>query len=102
MTWNESEINILIKERRKRNDEYWTLLGNDRTSFWNSIAEKINLEYQTVYTGKQCKDKFQNLVRDYVVRKNLQKLKTYFYKVNIFKLTIFMILQFYIRILKIS
>ena len=95
MAWNESEINILIKERRKRNEEYWTLPGNDRTSFWNSIAEKINLEYQTNFTGKQCKDKFQNLVRDYVVRKNLQKLKTDFYKVDIFRLTIFMILQFY-------
>jgi hypothetical protein len=95
MTWNESEISILINERRKRNEEYWTLPGNDRTSFWNSIAEKINLEHQTSLTGKQCKDKFQNLVRDYKVRSNLQKLKTDFYKVNIFRFTIFMILQFY-------
>ena len=80
MGWNEYQIDILIKERRKRNDEYWTFPGNDRTSFWNSIAETINLGHQTTFTGKQCRDKFQNLVRDHMVRKTLQKLRLIFTK----------------------
>lgn len=71
MVWNDHEVRILINERRNRNEEYWTGAGRDRTSFWNSIAEKINIEFQTSYSGKNCRDKFQNLVRDYTVRKNL-------------------------------
>jgi hypothetical protein len=68
MTWNDYQINILIHERRERNEEYWTLAGNKRNDFWTSIAAKINLEYQSDFTYLQCKEKFQNLVRDYKVK----------------------------------
>jgi len=75
MVWNESEISILINERKLRNEEYWLTPGRDRTAFWDSIAAKINIEYQTAYTSKQCQEKFQNLVRDYTVRENLIFIK---------------------------
>lgn len=71
MVWNEGEIKILIDERRSRNEEYWLTPGRDRVSFWTSIAAKINIEYQSSYTAKQCSEKFQNLVRDYTVREIL-------------------------------
>ena len=70
MTWNDHQTVILISERKSRNEEYWSLPGNDKISFWASIASKINLEFRSTFTSKQCKDKFQNLVRDYRVREN--------------------------------
>ena len=68
MTWNNPETALLIQQRKMRNEEYWSLPGNDRTSFWTSMASKINLEFQSNYTSKKCKEKFQNLVCEYKVR----------------------------------
>lgn len=68
MSWNDHQTLILISERKTRNEEYWSLPGNDKTSFWQSIASKINLEFRSSFTSKQCKDKFQNLVREFRVR----------------------------------
>ena len=70
MPWNDHQTILLIAERRLRNEEYWSLPGNDKTSFWTSVASKINMEFQSTFTFKQCKDKFQNLVREYRVREN--------------------------------
>ena len=75
MTWNEMQIEILIKERRNRNEEFWSTLSTDRVPFWDSIASKINIRFQSTLTGKQCREKFQNLVRETTVRKKLQKLE---------------------------
>ncbi|CAG8635726.1 10342_t:CDS:2, partial [Paraglomus brasilianum] len=36
-----------------------------RVDFWNSIANTINQRFGTTYTGQQCNNRFQNLVRDY-------------------------------------
>jgi len=68
MTWNDYQIEILIRERRERNEEYWSLAGNSRVDFWKSIAVKINLDHQSAFTYLQCKEKFQNLIRDYKVK----------------------------------
>ena len=68
MTWNDFQIEILICERRERNEEYWSLSGNSRNDFWRSIASKINLQHQSEFTYSQCKEKFQNLIRDYKVK----------------------------------
>lgn len=70
MTWNDHETDLLIRERRERNEEYWSIAGNDKTAFWDSVAAKINLEFSSTYTSKQCKDKFQNLVRNHRVSEN--------------------------------
>lgn len=70
MVWNDPQTNLLIHEQKSRNEEYWALSGNDKTSFWTSVASKINMEFQSAFTSKQCKEKFQNLVREYRVREN--------------------------------
>ena len=70
MTWNDPQTMLLIHERKTRNEEYWALPGNDKTSFWTNVASKINMEFQSTFTYKQCKEKFQNLVREYKVREN--------------------------------
>ena len=72
--WNEYETNLLINERKERNNEYWSTPGVDKTPFWNSVAAKINIKFQSLYTGKQCKEKFQNLVREHAVSEKLQKI----------------------------
>lgn len=68
MVWNSYQIRMLIDERRARNEEYWTIAGNSRVSFWENIASKINLQFQASFTGAQCKEKFQNLIREHMVR----------------------------------
>ena len=68
MVWNSYQIRILIDERRARNEEYWSIAGNSRVSFWENIASKINLQFQSSFTGAQCKEKFQNLIREHMVR----------------------------------
>ncbi|KAF0473304.1 hypothetical protein F8M41_024897 [Gigaspora margarita] len=62
--WTDSQIRILIDERRNRNDEYHNF-GRNRIRFWDSIATRINQEHNTSFNGYQCKEKFMNLVRDY-------------------------------------
>ncbi|RIB20441.1 hypothetical protein C2G38_2244572 [Gigaspora rosea] len=62
--WTDSQIRILIDERRNRNDEYHNF-GRNRIRFWDSIATRINQEHNTSFNGYQCKEKFINLVWDY-------------------------------------
>jgi len=65
--WTDDHLRLLIDERKNRNAEYHNIPGNSRTDFWDNVANKINQEFNTKYTGVQCKGKFQNLVRDYTV-----------------------------------
>ena len=53
--WTEKQIELLIKERKENN-----VLYHDLT---------INLEFGMNYSGKQCNEKFQSLVRAYKVSK---------------------------------
>ncbi|GES90937.1 hypothetical protein GLOIN_2v1874283 [Rhizophagus clarus] len=62
--WNDPEIRLLIQERRNRNEEYWNIAGCSKVSFWMSVASKINSNFRSTYTAEQCKEKFQNLVRE--------------------------------------
>ena len=64
--WTDTQIRILIDERRNRNEEYHNF-GRNRIGFWVSIATKINQGHNTSFNGHQCKEKFSNLVRDYNV-----------------------------------
>ncbi|CAH1769952.1 303_t:CDS:2, partial [Entrophospora sp. SA101] len=45
--------------------KYYNIPGSSRVDFWNSIAITINQRFGTTYTGQQCNNRFQNLVRDY-------------------------------------
>lgn len=67
--WNDIETKFLIEERRNRNIEYWSIAGCSKVSFWTSVAGKINANFRTIFTAEQCKEKFQNLVRENKVRK---------------------------------
>ncbi|CAG8844695.1 13638_t:CDS:2, partial [Gigaspora margarita] len=52
-------------ERKNRNAEYHDIVGSSRVDFWNSIANKMNERFRTIYTGYQCKDKLRNLVNSH-------------------------------------
>ena len=39
--------------------------------FWQEVADRINLRFETSYTGHQAKSKFQDIVRDCKVIKNI-------------------------------
>jgi Myb/SANT-like DNA-binding domain len=60
--WNDLEERLLINERKNRNAEYHALKnGQPKQAFWDNIAQKINHQRKTTFTGKQCHNKFLNL-----------------------------------------
>ena len=65
--WTDDQLRLLIDERKTKNTEYHNIPGSSRVDFWNSIAKTINQLFGTTYTGQQCNNRFQNLVRDYNV-----------------------------------
>ncbi|CAG8731475.1 15403_t:CDS:2 [Cetraspora pellucida] len=62
--WEDAHVRLLVDERKNRNDEFH-LIRKKKAPFWNSVAEKINNKFNTTYTGKQCTEKFSQLVREF-------------------------------------
>ena len=71
--WNDAEVQLLINERRSRNEEYWFNLGRSKLPFWKEVADKIKEEFNTDVTAVQCQAKFKGMVKDYKVSKILIK-----------------------------
>lgn len=67
--WTDLQLKALIKERKDNNTWYHDLVGTGKMDFWRGVASRMNLEFGTHYTDKQCREKFQNLVRCYRVSK---------------------------------
>jgi hypothetical protein len=67
--WADYHVEVLIRERKENNAQYHDLIGTGKMNFWKGVASKINLEFGTNYSGKQCSEKFQSLVRSYRVSK---------------------------------
>jgi Myb/SANT-like DNA-binding domain len=65
--WNDPETDLLVSERRRRNDEYHLRFRGNKTEFWESVTRRIYRRYNTRYTARQCEQKWRNLVRDYGV-----------------------------------
>ena len=65
--WNDPQERLLINERKSRNTEYHGLKRRQKSAFWDDIAQKINRQYGTDFSGKQCHNKFLNLTRAYYV-----------------------------------
>ncbi|CAG8627818.1 2769_t:CDS:1, partial [Cetraspora pellucida] len=63
--WTDAQLHVLIDYRKDNNNEYHELVCNQKGMFWKGIASKINIEFGTSYTGQQCKEKFNGLLRDY-------------------------------------
>ena len=72
--WSDPEIQLLINERRTRNEEFYEMAGRSKVAFWTSVASVVNIRFSGNYTGEQCKEKFQNLVWEHKVRKNYKML----------------------------
>lgn len=74
--WTDNQIKLLIRERKENNAQYHDLIGTGKMNFWRGVASKINLEFGMNYSGKQCSEKFQSLVRAYRVSKMQSIIKT--------------------------
>ena len=69
-SWENTHIQALIDERRRRNyDYYYNYPGRNRRQFWQDLANSINDTCHTNYTGEQCRSKFNSLITDYNVSK---------------------------------
>ena len=69
IVWGDPETDLLISERRRRNDEYNFRYRGNKTEFWQSVARRIHRRYHKTYTARQCEQKWRNLVSDYGVSK---------------------------------
>ena len=70
--WTDRESDYLIRQRRHRNDEFHNIPGRSRARFWESVARRVNRHFhlrrrRRRYTGRQCEQKWRNLLRDYRV-----------------------------------
>ena len=70
--WTDRESDYLIRQRRHCNDEFHNILGRSRARFWESVARRVNRHFHLCrrrrrYTGRQCEQKWRNLLRDYRV-----------------------------------
>ena len=69
--WTDEQLQFLINERKANNEYYHDLTGGGRKMFWKNVVSRINLQFGTKFSGQQAKEKFQGLVRDYHVSKNI-------------------------------
>jgi len=67
VVWHNAETDMLISERLRRNNYYHSVEGRSQAEFWESVTRRINRRLNKTYTGRQCEQKFRNLVRDYTV-----------------------------------
>ena len=67
--WGEAETDMLVEERRRRNDEYHYVYRGNKEGFWESVARRIHRRFRSQYSGRQCENKFRNLVKEYRVNK---------------------------------
>ena len=80
--WRDEEMEVLIRERVRRNMEYWYgYPGRDRSSFWNSIASTVNSTCNSSYISTQCSNKFQSLKNEYYVSKR-KYIHILYYSIN--------------------
>ena len=40
--WTDAESDYLIRQRRRRNDEFHNIPGRSRARFWKSVARRVN------------------------------------------------------------
>jgi hypothetical protein len=69
--WTKDQLRDLIDKRKAGNKDYHDLNNNRRYNFWRNVASEINIKFGTTYSGKQCKEKFSALVRDFKVYKKI-------------------------------
>jgi hypothetical protein len=65
--WTDEQLRVLIDKRKDENNDYHRLDSKLKQSFWKGLASEINIAFGTSYSGKQCKEKFNGLVRAYKV-----------------------------------
>jgi Myb/SANT-like DNA-binding domain len=80
--WTNDQLRDLIDKRKAGNKDYHDLNNNRRYNFWRNIASEINIKFGTTYSGKQCKEKFSALVRDFKVYKKNISYHYYFIILN--------------------
>ena len=62
--WTDDQVQMLIDIRKEKNESYHQLCANMKSSFWKETVSKINLCFETGFTGRQASNKFQDIVRD--------------------------------------
>jgi hypothetical protein len=90
--WSEDEMQRLIDLRKERNDDYWRRFGRSKVPFWNEIAEQIETDLGTTFTGIQAREKFKGMMKDCNVSKILVNKKTIKFILIIFTKSIYLYL----------
>ena len=75
--WTDDQVRMLIDIRKAKNDYFHQLRLNMKSAFWKETANKINLCFETRYSGRQASNKFQDIVRDCRVNKTFDYLTIY-------------------------
>ncbi|RIA88299.1 hypothetical protein C1645_826559 [Glomus cerebriforme] len=65
--WTDEKCLYLLNQRMARNDEYWKLDYRNKMEYWRSITVKINNCFETRFMALQTKQKWKNLLREYLI-----------------------------------
>jgi len=65
--WGEAETDFLVDERRWQNHDYHFVYWGNKAPFWESMLWRIYWQFNSRYSARQCKTKFQNLIKEYKV-----------------------------------
>jgi hypothetical protein len=49
--WKDVVVQLLIDERKSRNEKYWFNLGRSKLPFWKEVADKIKEEFNMDVTA---------------------------------------------------
>ena len=66
--WSDTQLRLLINERKQRNAEYHATPNKKKQYFWDNIANKLNEQENTnFFLGKMCQNKFSSLTKAFNV-----------------------------------
>lgn len=69
MAWILDHVRMLIDYRKADNIYFHQLRNKSKGVYWQELADKINLRFETSYTGHQASQKFQDIIQDCKVNK---------------------------------
>src|SRR5947199_721535 len=51
--WGDPETDLLVRERRRRNNEYHTRFRGNKVEFWQSVVGRLQRRYNVPYTARK-------------------------------------------------
>ena len=72
----------MLIDLRKEGNERYHRIGRTKQPFWKEVAGKINQRFRSNYSAQKCRQKFNDIVKDYRVNILLLLSPTHLYVID--------------------